>query len=339
MFFQKSIRFFLFTALCFWFSLGRSQNIDAGIDSISVASGFCQGDSSEICVNIHNFSTVDTIDSVTVTVQINQVNFNSPVFVSGLSLFPGEDTVICFGFTFLATGDTILAFTTPPTGFTDTVPTNDSSFIVVSLFPLPTVNAGNDTTVCALTPVVIGGSPTSTAPFFAWSNGGLLDDSTIANPTATLLGAGTQSFIVIVTDTNGCSNQDTVSITAIAIPVVDAGADTTVCNGVTVQIGGSPTAVAGYVSLSWTNSFFLDNDSIENPMASPNISVDFIVTVVDTNGCSNQDTTFVFVSGIPGLQAGVDSTICLGDSAMLGAIPIANNYASLYWSPGAFLYD
>lgn len=315
------------------FTFHGLQEIDAGIDSVFSSTGFCQGDSSDICVNMVNEATLP-IDSVSIFVTINGVPFANPFTFQGDTLDPGGDTTLCLGNALLSTGDTIIAYTSMPNGLNDTFNLNDTFMLIVTMNPLPDVNAGNDTTVCGLVAFTMGGNPTSTAATtFLWGGvNSYLNDSTIANPSASFSQPGTFGYAVTVTDTNQCSNADSVYVTVLNIPTIDAGADTTICSGDSVMIGGAPTAPAS-ASVLWSNGVLLDNDTLQNPTASVVVSTDFVVTVTDTNNCSFVDTTFVFVFQTPLLDPGPDTGTCLGDSVQIGGSPTALNFASISWSP------
>jgi hypothetical protein len=86
----------------------------------------------------------------------------------------------------------------------------------------PTANAGTGFTTCAGVGVVLGGSPTGTAPVtspgaalgYSWSPSTGLNSSTIANPTLTLATPGVYTYQVIVfTLATGCSDTATVQVT------------------------------------------------------------------------------------------------------------------------------
>lgn len=90
--------------------------------------------------------------------------------------------------------------------------------IVIS--PLPVVDAGPDQEIVIGESTIIGGSPTGPdGSDFSWDGENTLDDSTDPNPEATPLESTT--YVVTVTDTNGCIAQDAVSISVIPEPPYD----------------------------------------------------------------------------------------------------------------------
>lgn len=318
------------------FTFGGLQLIDAGVDSVFSSSGFCAGDSSQICITVANAGLLP-IDSLTIYATINGAGFNSPFVFENDTLAPGEDTILCIGTTQLNTNDTIIVYTTMPNGLNDTFNLNDTFQLLVQINPIPDIDAGTDTTVCGLTAFPLGGNPTSAAAStFQWSTAAFIDDSTAANPQAFFTQSGVFTYYLQVTDSNLCTNTDTLNVTVLDIPSIDAGPDDTICPGDSVVLGGSPTAPDSSTVL-WSNGLFLNFDTIENPIASVTINTQFELAVTDSNNCVFTDTVILYVFFNPALEPGDSTSVCLGDSVQLGGTPIALNYDSILWSPAAGL--
>jgi hypothetical protein len=99
--------------------------------------------------------------------------------------------------------------------------------ISISAFPQTTVDlsvnqpaelvadAGEDATINVDDDIVLGGIPAAsggTSPYsYYWNWQAYLDDRTLPNPLATP--TGTMTFTVVVTDANGCTDSDAVTIT------------------------------------------------------------------------------------------------------------------------------
>ena len=75
-----------------------------------------------------------------------------------------------------------------------------------------------------------------------------------------------------------------------ALPVADAGFNTNICEGASTQLNA-----AGGDTYLWNPSAFLDDNTIANPIASPDTSMQFIVEVTDSNGCVNIDSVYIVV--------------------------------------------
>ena len=114
--------------------------------------------------------------------------------------------------------------------------------------------------------------------------------------------------------TNNCNEIDSSeSITLFfTIASVNAGNDVTICKGDSVQLNA-----IGATNYFWFPSIGLSNVNIANPYAKPADTTTYIIRGV-TGVCLVYDTVKVIVKPILA-QAGIDSTICLGDSIRLNA--------------------
>jgi gliding motility-associated-like protein len=152
--------------------------------------------------------------------------------------------------------------------------------------------AGFDDTVCIGTSVQLiasGGGD------YLWSPAGTLTDATIADPVATPF--DTTTYLLTVTIGN-CVDLDSLTIYTYGVPPVDAGDD------VQIPTGGSIGLNANGVVTDWTYSWepaeFLDNPAVTNPVAIPDETTMFYVTVTDENGCTATDSILVEVT--PGIE-------------------------------------
>lgn len=84
-------------------------------------------------------------------------------------------------------------------------------------------------------------------------------------------------------------------------PAADAGPDQTVTAGSSAVIGGSLTASHGIppYTYSWTPNTELNDPTLANPTASPAITTAYTVTVIDSSGCSANDTMNLSVQESP----------------------------------------
>jgi hypothetical protein len=195
---------------------------------------------------------------------------------------------------------------TPPAGvhtFTYSV-TNGSGCtntdnVVVTVNALPIVNAGIDQTVCAGTAVTLNG----TVAGGTWSG-----PLTINDGVAFTAPVGVHTFTYSVTNTNGCTSTDNVVVTVNALPIVNAGADQTVCDGNTVTLSGT---VAGG---TWSGPLTItDGVAFTAPVGVHT----FTYSVTNTNGCTSTDDVIVTVNALPTVNAGVDQSVCDGNTVTL----------------------
>lgn len=217
--------------------------------------------------------------------------------------------------------------TTYTATLTDSVGCVAADSLTVTVNPLPTANAGADQTPCENTTTVLGGTPTGPpGSIFAWTPATGLDNAASANPT--LLVTGSSTYTVTVTSADQCIATDAVAIIVLPQPTVDAGPDFTVCSGDSVQLQGS-----GSGALIWTPAFGLSDPSVPDPICLPEATITYTLTVTGVNACTNSDQTTVTVSVLPNANAGVDRTICAGDSVSIGTA----GPGTFVWSPATGL--
>ena len=186
-------------------------------------------------------------------------------------------------------------------------------------------NAGPDQTVCAGQPANLRATG---GLIYRWSPTTGLSNSTISNPTATP--SSTTTYMVTVTDVDGCTGTDQVTVRVENNITVSAGNDATICSGQNVQLNAS-----GGASYQWSPSTGLSNPNINNPMASPGSTTIYTVMVTDVNGCTGTDQVTVTVRNNISVNASSDVTVCNGQGTQLNAT--APGGASYQWSPSTGL--
>jgi hypothetical protein len=174
--------------------------------------------------------------------------------------------------------------------------------VAITLNALPTVDAGIFQQICDGDTVTLSGAGATT---YIWDNGIL--DGVLFTPSTTTL------YTVTGTDANGCSASDTVSTSVWNLPLVDAGADQSVCDGDQATLSGS-----GASSYVWSNSV---SDGVA---FTPPSTATYLVTGTDVNGCVNVDQVVVTVNALPTVSAGADVAVCAGDSAILNGSGAVN---------------
>src|SRR5690554_5252773 len=156
---------------------------------------------------------------------------------------------------------------------------------------------------------------TGNATNYTWNNG--LNNGT----THSVSPSTTTTYTVTGTDANGCTNSASQTINVNSLPIVDAGADQTVCENETVNM-----TATGAVSYVWDNG--LGNGATQSFSAT--ITETYTVTGTDANNCENSDQITITVNALPVVDAGQDVSICNGDQITLTA-----NGANTYnWDNG-----
>jgi len=123
---------------------------------------------------------------------------------------------------------------------------------------------------------------------YSWSNGSSTSTSALSN-SITSLTVGT--YIVTVSDANGCTSTTFASVNQFAAPTASAGSPRSIINGQRIQLGAS-----GGVSYLWSPTTSLDNSSVYNPYADPAQTTSYTVTVTDINNCTASSSVLITVT-------------------------------------------
>ena len=204
-----------------------------------------------------------------------------------------------------------------------------SSYVTVNSGPLST--AGADVTLCAnnVSPINLSGSVT-VATGGAWSSNGSgsfgnsSSLTTTYTPSATDISNGSAVITLSSTGNGTCiANTDNLTITFTPAPVVNAGADMTVCESeTTFSLNGSVTSATGGI---WTggNGTFA-NDTVLNAdytLVIPDIVAGGITLTLTSTGngiCgAESDDIVISFQEAPESVAGDDDTICGGNNIIL----------------------
>ncbi len=119
--------------------------------------------------------------------------------------------------------------------------------------------------------------------------------------------------------------------------VANAGVDALICPGQTAVLGGTPAATGGQppYTYAWiANPINLSSNSVANPIAQPATPHWYVLQVTDDTGAVAYDTVHVDLYPVYAYNAGANQSICLGQSATLGAA--ANDFTggvNYSWTP------
>jgi gliding motility-associated-like protein len=161
--------------------------------------------------------------------------------------------------------------------------------IPVTINPLPTPVITGPTSVCINNGVILHATPNYTN--YSWSTGASIDSSLV-------IGGVDSSVFVIVTDVNGCKDSAFYTITTPgALPIPNAGNDTSIVLGNSIQLSAVNSVNA--VSYHWSPGATLNDSTIAEPIATPDSTTTYVLTVFDANGCAASDTVVVIVDQTP----------------------------------------
>lgn len=208
----------------------------------------------------------------------------------------------------------------------------NSDSIEITLHPLRTTNLGPDREICMRDELTLStGSSTDVVNWYGEKAG------VLATNTFDLHHKVFQDDTIWahLHDENGCNVYDTLTVTMLPLPHADAGTDQMICEGNPIAIGGAyPDNTL--LSFSWSPSSFLSSSIIANPLASPSTDTKYVLTVTAENNCYTKDSLMVYLNRPSTINAGKDTTICVGDQFFLGGKPTASGSTLPYtftWSP------
>ncbi|MBL7704546.1 MAG: T9SS type A sorting domain-containing protein [Taibaiella sp.] len=138
----------------------------------------------------------------------------------------------------------------------------------INIVPKPVVNLGNDTAVCANETLQLNaGNPGAT---YEWSN----------NSTAQTIDVNTAGqYAVTVTNDFDCIARDTITVTHLAFPVVNLGADTAICPSQPLTLNAENTGAS-----------YLWNDGSTTQTITVDQAGPYAVKVTNTANCVGTDT-------------------------------------------------
>ncbi len=268
-----------------------------------------------------SISSIQIVPLLSPSFTFNDVCFHDSVYFNNTSSVATGET---FGYQWNF-GDNLTSATMNPThvylttgqfnvtlAFTSISGCLDSVTGTVTVFSLPVANAGTDQSICfgeAATLTASGGE------LYTWNFGNANTSFVIVTP------ASTQTYFVLVTDTNGCRAIDSVTVAVNPNPIADAGSDQSICIGSSATLSAS-----GGVSYLW------DPGSVPTQQMSvhPVVATTYTVTVTNGFGCHSTDQVMVSLNELPVPNAGYDRVICYGDSITLNG----NGGGNYVWQPG-----
>ncbi|MFM7015462.1 MAG: choice-of-anchor L domain-containing protein [Bacteroidota bacterium] len=184
-----------------------------------------------------------------------------------------------------------------------------STSVQLNNYPLPTPSLPTTVSICA-------GDSTNVTPGnfanYVWSNGQ-------TNPSIYLLNAGT--YIVEVTDINGCKNNDTTILVVNNLPLPIIIGPTTTCANIpaTLNAGNS------YAQYLWSTG---------EPTANIQTTIGgtYTVTVTDIRGCKNKAYFNLVVYPLADVTIVGKNDICEGETTTITGMP---NQGTYLWSNGS----
>ncbi len=194
----------------------------------------------------------------------------------------------------------------------------------------PVVNASIPSSICINSAANFSAGNTSVPPgtitwLWQFGNG---DTSSAKDPAYTYTVANTYTVAVTATNEFGCADSIQGSITAQPLPPVDAGMDSVICLGQSVQF--QATGANSYV---WSADKSLSCNSCAGPLAVPDSTTRYYVTGTSVAGCIATDSVLIQVERPFKLSLSSIDTLCVGYSVIL----TASGAEEYNWQPSSGL--
>jgi hypothetical protein len=150
----------------------------------------------------------------------------------------------------------------------------DTDTLQINVLPLPQINAGNDTVLCAGGLVTLNASGGQN---YTWNNG-------IQNAVP-FTANNSETYIVTGMSNDGCYGTDTLILSVGTLPNISAGSDQVICQGDSVVLSAN-----GGSSYQWSNG------AVNSTAFFPTQTITLSVTGFSGAGCSNIDSINITVN-------------------------------------------
>jgi len=217
--------------------------------------------------------------------------------------------------------------------------------MILTIQELPTVNAGEDATICEDISYTLSGSANNhQSVLWTTSGDGSFDDASLLSATYTpgtndisngSLNLTLTAYAIIPCGTDAV---DDMILTIQELPTVNAGEDETICEDISCSLSGSAN---NYQSVLWTTSGdgSFDDASLLSATYTPgtndisNGSLNLTLTAYAIIPCGTDavDDMILTIQELPTAYAGEDALIMQGESYYIFDAT-ASNYESLEWS-------
>ena len=194
--------------------------------------------------------------------------------------------------------------------------------VTINGFPSPTVDAGADRIFCfGMNGVQLTASG---ADSYSWSPAAGLSCTACPDPVASP--NNTTNYIVTGTDANNCTGTDEMLVTVYKEQPTSSGSDKDICVGDVAQLNAS-----GGESYIWSPSESLSDATIANPVATPTVTTNYQVIVIENPCFSDTLDQLINVYERPTVNLGPDRRELSGSTIIIKADTTSAN--SIMWLP------
>ncbi len=195
-------------------------------------------------------------------------------------------------------------------GCIDTV-TKQVTVLDVPLLKLPF----KDTLICSIDTLPLQATGTGN---FSWTPNYNIISGNSANPM--VYPKTTTSYIVTLNE-NGCISKDTIKVNVLDFITVNAGADSAICLNDSLQLF----PVSQGLQYAWSPTLGVANSAARNPFVRPLVSTRYYLTV-NLGKCQASDFIDIKVAPYPLANAGIDTSICFGNTIQLTGSIVGSSF-------------
>lgn len=205
----------------------------------------------------------------------------------------------------------------------------DTAYLNIAINAKPNINLSPKSAV-----ICLGNSTQLKAEdgiSYAWYPAIAISDSTAASP---IVSPNTSTkYHVLVTNSKGCSNIDSLLVTVAQPFKLSIPLDTFVCEKSTVVLRTS-----GANSYNWiNNTATLSSTTIANPIASPTTNTQYTVVGYDAYNCfTDTGKINITVKPLPTVNAGADVVLPVGTTHTFSPT-VSSNVVGYKWLPATYL--
>ncbi|HRH39146.1 MAG TPA: hypothetical protein PK760_12410, partial [Flavobacteriales bacterium] len=171
------------------------------------------------------------------------------------------------------------------------------------------INLGPDQAICAGQQITL--NATVAGATYLWSTGAV---------TPAISANATGNYSVVVTQ-GSCTVSDVMHLDVLALPVVNLGADQSICTGDVITLD----ATTPNVTYAWSTG-------AQTPTINVSQGGTYSVAITDANNCSNSDAVDVIEVTPAAIDLGPDIILCQGQTTTLDVTLPGASYS---WSTGA----
>ena len=202
----------------------------------------------------------------------------------------------------------------------------DTTQTTVNLRPRPAVDPGPAQVICEGTSATLSAVTLNLVnPItYSWSGPGIFScDTCSSTDLSSLSPGGPYTAMISVVDSFSCTADSTVEITVNPKPEVDAGSDLQVCPYSSNPLSATPIVGNGPFGYTWSPSTGLDNDAIQNPIATISGPTTYCVQITDSVGCmSDPDCIDITIFPQPVINAATP-VLCASDPTLQNTFTVS----------------